>query len=72
VESRFNSPTQLLYTPNFQLLSPEGELQAVRRFLNTPHFTSVATSSGTRQSLADVTARYGIGSRFDPSTRGKP
>jgi hypothetical protein len=35
MECRFNNPTQLLYTPNFQLLSPEGELQVVRRFLNT-------------------------------------
>jgi hypothetical protein len=63
VESRFNSPTQLLYTPNFQLLSPKGELQAVRRFLNTCYFINVATSSGTRLSPADVTARYGSARR---------
>jgi hypothetical protein len=72
VESRFNSPTQLLYTPNFQLLSPEGELQAVRRFLYTFYFTNLATSSGTRLSLADVTARYGVGATADPGTSGTP
>jgi hypothetical protein len=72
VEFRFNSPTQLLYTPNFQLLSPEGELHAVRRFLNTSYFTNGATSSGTRLSLADVTARYKVGTTADPGTRGTP
>jgi hypothetical protein len=65
-ESRFNSPTQLLYTPSFQLLSPDGELPAVRRFLNTTYISGATTSPGLRLSLADVTARYGIGATADP------
>jgi hypothetical protein len=72
VESRFNSPTQSLYTPSVQLLNPEEELQAVKRFINTSYFTKVAASPGVRLSLADVTARYGIGATADPGTRGTP
>jgi hypothetical protein len=69
-ESRFNSPTQLLYTPSFQLLTPDGKLPAVRRYLNTSYFSGVAASPGLRLSLADVTARYGIGATADPRPRG--
>jgi hypothetical protein len=70
VASRYNSSTQQLYTPNVQLLSPEGALQAVRRFLNTSYFNNIDTSSRTRLSLADVTARYGIDAATDQSTSG--
>jgi hypothetical protein len=68
-QSIFNSPTQLLYT---QLLNPEEELQAVKWFINTSYFTKVAASPGVHLSLADVTARYGIGETADPGTRGTP
>jgi hypothetical protein len=71
VQSRVHSPTQLLYTPSFQLLNTEGELQAVRRFVNTSYFANIATRPGTHLSLADVTARYGIGAKADPGTRGR-
>jgi hypothetical protein len=69
-QSRFNTPTQLLYTPSFQLLNSEGELQAVRRFINTSYFANIATRPGTHLSLADVTARYGFAATADPGTRG--
>jgi hypothetical protein len=61
-----------LYTPSFQLLNSKEELQAVRRFINTSYFATIATSPGVRLSLADVTARYGIGATADPGTRGTP
>jgi hypothetical protein len=60
------------YTPSVELVTSEGELQAVKRFINSSYFTQVAASPGVRLSLADVTARYGIGATADPGTRGTP
>jgi hypothetical protein len=69
-ESWFNGPTQLLYTPSFQLLSSDGELQAVKKFINTSYFSAVAASPGVRLSLADDTARFGISATAGPHPKG--
>jgi hypothetical protein len=59
VETLFTETAAPLSAPAIPLLHQEEELQAIRQFINSSYFDSLATGPATQPSLADITLRWG-------------
>jgi hypothetical protein len=69
VESRFAEAAPPLFAPAVPLLHQEQELQAIRQFINSSYFGSLATCLIPRPNLVDITPP--VGDRHGNRPRGK-
>jgi hypothetical protein len=70
VETKFTETAAPFFAPAIPLLQQDEELQAIRQFVNSSYFDSLATSPATRPRLADITPRWGISRATGPVSKG--